>query len=70
MPDSLQVLVNGEPHRLSAAGTLRALLEQLELDGRRIAVALNGEIVPRSQHETVALRDGDELLIVQAIGGG
>jgi len=46
------------------------LIEQLELEGKRIALERNGEIVPRSQFDQVALTDGDALEIVVAVGGG
>lgn len=46
------------------------LVERLELNGKRIAVERNGEIVPRSQFGAVSLADGDALEIVIAVGGG
>ncbi len=49
---------------------LVALLDTLELTGKRIAVELNGEIVPKSQHAATTLNQGDQLEIVVAVGGG
>jgi sulfur carrier protein len=46
------------------------LVERLELNGKRIAVERNGEIVPRNQFGSVSLADGDALEIVIAVGGG
>jgi sulfur carrier protein len=46
------------------------LIEELELEGKRIALERNGEIVPHSQFDQVALADGDALEIVVAVGGG
>lgn len=46
------------------------LLASLELVGKRIAVEKNGEIVPKSQHPTTPISDGDQLEIVVAVGGG
>jgi sulfur carrier protein len=46
------------------------LIEELELEGKRIALERNGEIVPRSQFDEIALADGDALEIVVAVGGG
>lgn len=46
------------------------LLVELDLAGKRVAVELNGEIVPRSQHGSVGLVDSDQLEIVVAVGGG
>lgn len=46
------------------------LVHLLSLEGKRIAVELNMEIVPRSEHPTTILNQGDNLEIVHAIGGG
>jgi sulfur carrier protein len=47
-----------------------ALLLEMGLVGKRVAVEINHEIVPRAQHGDRVLRDGDRIEIVQAIGGG
>lgn len=54
----------------SASATLEGLLKALGLSGRRIAVEINQEIVPHSQHGDRQLADGDRIEIVHAIGGG
>jgi sulfur carrier protein len=66
----IEVTVNGAAHRLERAVSLVALLERLEMAGKKIAVERNGEIVPRSQHAQTEVRDGDRLEIVVAVGGG
>jgi sulfur carrier protein len=66
----IQVKVNGESRRFPAPLTMRDLVEQLELGGRRIAVERNGAIIPRSEFEATHLADGDALEIVVAVGGG
>lgn len=66
----MQVLLNGERHAVAADQTLATLIAELDLGGKRIAVEVNGEIAPRSQHATMALHEGDRVEIVQAIGGG
>jgi sulfur carrier protein len=66
----IQVTVNGKAHRFNAPLELESLLARLELSGRKIAVERNGEIVPRSAHASTVVRDGDELEIVVAVGGG
>ena len=53
-----------------APATVSALLAELGLAGRRIAVERNGSIVPRSLHESETLRPGDRVEIVVAVGGG
>ena len=64
------VILNGAPRPLEQSVTLSALLELLELAGKRVAVERNGEIVARSQLSSVQLADGDRLEIVVAVGGG
>ena len=64
------IVVNGDPRPLPTPGTVAALLAELGLTGRRIAVERNGEIVPRSRHDSETLAPGDRLEIVVAVGGG
>ncbi|MGO1499763.1 MAG: sulfur carrier protein ThiS [Marinobacter sp.] len=66
----MQVQVNGEALALPAGATVAALVEKMALTGKRLAVEINEDIVPRSQHPTVTLNDGDRIEIVHAIGGG
>ena len=66
----MQILLNGESRSVAPEMRLPALIEQLRLGERRLAVELNGAIVPRSTWADTALRDGDQLEIVHAIGGG
>lgn len=66
----LTVTVNSKQHQVAADSVLAQLLEQLQLGGGRIAVEVNGEIVPRSQFASHTLQMGDRIEIVQAIGGG
>ena len=66
----MHIQLNGEPFELPDGDTVAALLTRLDLVGRRVAVELNLDIVPRSQHETTALNEGDQVEVVHAIGGG
>lgn len=66
----MQIQLNGETHEVRDGMSIAALLEELELTGKRIAVELNGEIAPRSQHAQRRLQPGDRVEIVYAIGGG
>ena len=66
----LEITVNGETRQFPAPLSVAGLTEQLGLTGKRIAVERNGEIVPKSQHATTALANGDQLEIVVAVGGG
>jgi sulfur carrier protein len=62
--------VNGAPLSFAEGLTVAALLENLAMAGKRLAVELNGEIVPRSQYDAVVLEADDKLEIVVAVGGG
>ncbi|MGC5699460.1 sulfur carrier protein ThiS [Pseudomonas sp. NFXW11] len=66
----MRIQLNGESFELPDGATVAALLNQLDLSGRRIAVELNLDIVPRSQHGETTLNEGDQVEVVHAIGGG
>lgn len=66
----MQIQLNGEAYALETPITLAELVERLGLSGKRLAVELNLDIVPRSQHAETRLADGDRVEIVHAIGGG
>jgi sulfur carrier protein len=66
----MRIQLNGEPYELPEGETVAALLTRLELTGRRVAVELNLDIVPRSQHDATTLTEGDQVEVVHAIGGG
>lgn len=66
----MRIQLNGDPFEVPDGESVAALLVRLELGGRRVAVELNQDIVPRSQHEATALREGDQVEVVHAIGGG
>ncbi|HZH43255.1 MAG TPA: sulfur carrier protein ThiS [Lysobacter sp.] len=66
----MEILLNGEPRALPGALSIGDLLEVEGLGQRRVAVEVNGEIVPRSRHASHRLADGDRVEIVHALGGG
>ena len=66
----IELKINGEIRQFYAPLTVAGLVGQLGYAGKRIAIERNGEIVPKSQHETTALVSGDQLEIVVAVGGG
>lgn len=68
--ETLELWIGGEPKQFDAPLTVSGLISELSLSGRRIAVELNGVIVPRSRFEAVLLSDGDKMEIVTAVGGG
>ncbi len=66
----MQIQLNGEPYELPAGESVADLLARLDLTGRRLAVELNRDIVPRSAHATTELSEGEHVEVVHAIGGG
>ncbi|GHE21028.1 sulfur carrier protein ThiS [Halomonas urumqiensis] len=66
----MHITLNGEAHTLAPDLTIAQLVESLGLTGRRIAVEVNEEIVPRSEHAATPLGEGDRVEVVHAIGGG
>ena len=67
---SLVLEVNGEQREAPVGCTIEGLLASLELTGRRVAVAVDRNVVPRSQHAAVTLRGGERVEILEAVGGG
>lgn len=65
-----RVQVNGEFLEIPRGWRLSDLLLDLGHAGRRVAVERNGQIVPRSAHDTTPLQDRDRIEIVAAVGGG
>jgi thiazole synthase len=70
MERSVAISVNGEVRSAPAGMRLAALLAELGLDARTVAVERNRVIVPRSTFAEVALQEGDRFEIVQFVGGG
>ena len=66
----MQVQVNGDWMELNDRATIQDLVLKMELSGKRLAVEVNEDIVPRSQHTEFSLSDGDKVEVVHAIGGG
>ena len=66
----MNITVNGEDRSLDPEASLGDLLEMLGLNGKRIAVEVNRDIVPRSDYDSFILSDNDTIEIVNAIGGG
>jgi len=66
----ISVSVNGAAQTFEQPISVAALIENMGLAGKRIALERNGEIVPRSQFPQQMLADGDRLEIVGAVGGG
>jgi len=66
----MHIILNGERTKVADDITAQALIEQLDLVGRRLALEVNKEIVLRSEHTKHILQANDQVEIVHAIGGG
>lgn len=66
----ISVSINGTARQLADSTSVAALIEEMGLAGKRIALECNGEIVPRSSFPSQRLADGDRLEVVIAVGGG
>ena len=66
----MTIRLNGDPHDLPGPLSVSALLQQLEIDARRVAVELNLSVVKKAAYDTSVISDGDEVEIVNFVGGG
>jgi thiamine biosynthesis protein ThiS len=66
----MEITVNGQPREVSDGSSIAALLSELELEPRHVAVEVNLELVPRAVHAARQLRPGDRLEVVTLVGGG
>ena len=65
-----KILLNGERHEIEEGSSVSDLLFAAALADRKVAVEINGEIVPKSLHVHRILLEGDQVEIVHAMGGG
>ena len=65
----MKITVNGDAHELPDGTTVTALIAHLGLQGP-VAVERNRDVVPRAEHATTTLVDGDQIEIVHFVGGG
>lgn len=66
----MTIRVNGEPLEIAGPRTLAALLAELNIEPRRVAVEHNLTIVKRANYDSVIVREGDAIEIVNFVGGG
>ncbi len=66
----LRITLNGDTHELAGPLTVTALLAQLEIDSRRVAVEHNLIVLKRDAFATTLVQNGDEIEIVNFVGGG
>lgn len=66
----MQIIVNGEQRDVSEGLTAAQLVDEMEITGKRIAMEVNLDIVPRSSYAEHIFKAGDKVEIVHAVGGG
>lgn len=66
----MNITLNGQSKALANTDTVGSLIVELGYQNKRIAVELNGDIVPKSQHASTPIKEGDTIEIVVAVGGG
>ncbi len=66
----MTIRLNGEPHDIPGPLSVAALLQRLDVDARRVAVELNLTVVKRALYDSAIVKDGDEVEVVNFVGGG
>ena len=66
----MKIVLNGDPFELVGPRTVSALLNELEIDARRVAVEHNLIVLKRAAFDTTEVREGDQVEIVNFVGGG
>jgi thiamine biosynthesis protein ThiS len=66
----MTIKLNGDPHEIPQPLSVSALLETLAIDARRVAVEHNLAVVKKAAYDTSIIKDGDEVEIVNFVGGG
>jgi thiamine biosynthesis protein ThiS len=66
----LKIRLNGEPVELAGPLTVTALLARYEIDPQRVAVEHNLTVIKRTAYDKTMVREGDELEVVNFVGGG
>jgi sulfur carrier protein len=64
------VTVNSKPMQVEPGTTLRRLIDTLDLRHGPVAAEVNSALVPRREHDTFPLKDGDRVEVVTLVGGG
>lgn len=70
MQQAIRISVNGKERDIAAGEDLPALLTELGVDRRIVAVALNGDVISRDRYDGVILHEGDRVEVVRMVGGG
>ena len=66
----MQIYVNGEKKQIPDTADMATLIDNMQLNGQRIAVEVNEELIPRSTFVGHQLKEADRVEIIHAVGGG
>ena len=66
----LKITLNGDPFELDGPLTVSDLLSRLDIDAQRVAIEHNLVVLKRAAFDTTDVRDGDQVEIVNFVGGG
>jgi thiamine biosynthesis protein ThiS len=66
----VKIRLNGDPFEIAGPLTISALLAELKIDPRRVAVEHNLDIIKRARYDTTTINEGDSVEIVNFVGGG
>jgi len=66
----MNIILNGQPTEVAARRTVAELILDLDLRDKRVAVAVNRQVVPKGRHAATELSEGDRVEILHAVAGG
>ena len=66
----MKIRLNGDPFEIANPLSISELLEHLNIDPRRVAVEHNLDIIKRARYDTTIINEGDEVEVVNFVGGG
>jgi sulfur carrier protein len=70
LENRVKLTINGKEREVHASKTVTELVKELQINAPNIAVALNHQVIPKSQYSETPVKDGDNIEIVHAVGGG
>ncbi|MDP2599608.1 MAG: sulfur carrier protein ThiS [Deltaproteobacteria bacterium] len=70
MTEPIEILLNGQPHTLDSPLSLAALMTQLKIEAKHVAIAKNDEIITRSLLQETFAQNGDRIEMITAVQGG
>ncbi len=66
----MRITINGKPREIDGETPLPAFLQAYGIDPRLVAVAINGDVIPKAEYDAARVREGDEIEVVRMVGGG